>query len=192
MASVLRFVVVFGLLAMAAVATAAPAMAQWIFRGTNTEEDPFLATQSMAMAVRDGVVIGFRCSSTDNLALVFVTIERPAGGPATQITAMMPAKLLVIVDDNERVKLDAEIDTTPGGDRYRVTATGDDVLPVMRAVSTGRRRFAVAVELFGNITHSKTFPLGGSGAAVRRLADMCKIKDFKSAALPLDHAPARP
>lgn len=152
------------------------AQAQWVH---HTEDDPFAdGNTHLAMAIgAGGVVAGFRCSSPDDLSLVFVTQENTAGLDAEALSnlKMLPMKLLVIVDNDERLSFEAEAEPTPDGGKIRIVSTADGLIPVLRAAQKAKKRFAVATELMGTIGHSKSFKVSGSGRAIAKLASGCRL-----------------
>jgi hypothetical protein len=86
----------------ALIASVGLAHAEWLH---NVEDDPFRGGEvHVAMAIAtdfSGFVTGFRCSSADDLTLVFVTPEKTKDIPVPGIDKI-PVKLLVITDDAEK------------------------------------------------------------------------------------------
>lgn len=157
-----------------AVLGASSAAAQWIHE--QGEDDPFAGgAQHMALTVSslgEGVI--FRCTSQGDLALLYISLEKPDAAEA-KIFAKMPAKLLVIVDDDPKQEYAAMIDTTPDGGRYRFTAVSPDLAPLARRAATAKKRLAIAVELLGKRVYSAAVNVRGSKVAIGRLANGCKL-----------------
>ena len=150
------------------------AHAQWFY--DQGEDDPFAGgSQHLAMSLaRSGELIGFRCTSADDLVLLFVSNEKP---DPQQMAAMMlmPAKLLVIVDDASQQEFDASIEVTADGDRYRFSGEGDGLADVARAASAAKKRFAVAAEMMGKRMYSAAVNVRGSGRAIGQLVKGCGL-----------------
>jgi hypothetical protein len=153
---------------------AIPAQAQWIHQ--QGEDDPFAGgRQQLAVTVSGaGMLSAFRCTSEKDLALLFVTSEKP-DAETRGILSKVPIKLLVIVDDDPKLTLDAELDTTPDGDRYRFTATSEQIVAIARRTAAAKRRFAVAVEILGQRLSSQAFGTSGSRRAIEALIRGCRL-----------------
>lgn len=152
----------------------APVDAQWLHQ--QGEDDPFAGgRQQLAITVSSmGVLAAFRCTSADDLSLLFVSTEKP-DEDTREIAAKLPTKLLVIVDDEPKTELDASVDTTPQGDRFRFTATGEGIAVLARKTAAAKRRFAVAVELLGQRLSSQAFGVSGSRRAIEALIRGCRL-----------------
>jgi len=166
----------FGLVAFWAALTlmSSVASAQWMH--TEGEDDPFAGGQEQMAGTLTSVgeMLMFRCRTGDDLALLYVTIEKP--DPAHKaIMAIMPVKLLVIVDDEPKREFDATVDTTPDGERYRITAVSEDLASLARLTADAKRRFAVAVEMNGKRMFSSAVSVRGSRLAIGKLASGCKL-----------------
>lgn len=152
---------------------AGSAQAQWIHQA---EDNPFEKTkQHLAISARSGSLLGFRCTSEDDVALIMATTEKVERENRASL-ALMPVKMLVIIDDADKVELDAEFDVTPEGDRLRVTSTGDNVLPILKSAMMAKKRFAVAFEMMGKVFGSTIFGVDGSRRAIEKLVVGCKLK----------------
>lgn len=164
------------IMAMCAIALAFPraASAQWFHQ--KGEDDPFAGgVTHMALTMSDrGEGILFRCTSIGDLALLYISIEKPDPAHA-QLFSSLRAKLLVIVDDDQKVEFDADIDTTPDGDRYRFTATNPDLSKLARRTAGAKKRLAVAVELLGKRLYSTAVNVRGSSRALTQLATGCNL-----------------
>lgn len=163
--------VLAGLLSLAA--STERASAQWMH--DKGEDDPFAGgEQHLALALSSsGEMIGFRCTKEADLALLFVSIEKPEP-EHIRLFSMLPAKLRVIVDDEEPESFPASIDVTPDGGRYRFTAEGG-LVSLVRAAQSAKRRFAVAAEVNDERIYSAAVSVRGSGRAIGKLAEGCKL-----------------
>ena len=162
--------------AMAALAIAAPASAAWLHKKGN--DDPFKSgAEHIAFASEfDGYAAAFRCTSRDDLTLMFIVPEKPEPSHLALASAL-PNKLLDIVDDGEKIGFGAGLETTPDLTNYRVAASDSEVASIAHAVASARRRFALAGELNGKVVWSKAFSVGGSRRALQPLIDGCKLGD---------------
>ena len=161
---------------IALVASVGSTRAEWLH---NVEDDPFRGGEvHLAMAIAtdfSGFVAGFRCSSADDLTLVFVTPEKTKDIPVPSIDKL-PVRLLVITDDAEKVALDAKIETTPSGEQFRFSADGEQIIKMLKAAWDAKKRFAIASELLGQVGQSKSFDMRGSSRAIQELVNGCKLK----------------
>jgi hypothetical protein len=156
---------------IAAQVGAMPAAADWFHKAD--ADNPFEGgVPHLAMAADfDGMAVGFRCTSGD-WKLMFLVPEKP--DPASSASAKgMPAKLLVIVDDEPKVTLPAEVEIAPTGEQYRITSDAPGIATLARSTAAARRRFAIAVEMFGKLTYSKAFDVVGSRRALGPLIADC-------------------
>lgn len=168
---------IFQSIAVATVAlalSASAASAQWIH--TQGEDDPFAGgAQHMAMTASEmGEILGFRCTNATDLSLLYVSIEKPQAEHRA-LLGVIPLQLLVIVDNEPVRSFEAKIDTTPDGDRYRVTAVGKDLSALARATAGAKRRFAVAVQMNGERMYSAAVGVRGSTNAINKLARGCNL-----------------
>lgn len=145
--------------------------AQWV---THTQEDPFRGNETAALTSEGVYSLGFVCTKADDLMMLFVVPEKHDARHDLLLSA--PFKMLVIVDDQPKVTLDARAQVVPSTGWYRfVAADADDVAPLMKAVASAKRRVAVAVEMLGELAHSKQFTVSGSGRALGKLLANCKL-----------------
>jgi hypothetical protein len=160
------------------------ASAQWVH--TASEDDPFAggATQLAAGLSEVGEMLAFRCTSARDLALLYVSIEKPDDALIENLAmfAMGKPALLVIVDDDPVVRLPAQIEVTPTRERLRYVATGEAVQPLARRVTTARKRIAVAFEFNGKRVSSTAVNARGTKAAVGKLTGACKLEADSAAA----------
>jgi hypothetical protein len=153
------------------------ANADWLH---NTEDDPFRGGEQHIAAAFDlsGELAGFRCSSADDLVLMFVTPEKPQAG-SMELLSKVPVQLLVIVDNEPKRELAARIETTPNGERYRIVSEVPEVADVVKSALGAKKRFSVASQLLGQLGYTKTFNVRGSTNAIRALVSGCKIEFAK-------------
>lgn len=151
-----------------------PAFAQWAY--TQSEDDPFAGgAQHMAGTISTlGEWLMFRCTGADDLALLYVTVEQPSPEHRAVIK-LLPVQVSVIVDDEPKRSFDAEVDTTPDGKRYRVTAAEQGLSDVVKLAASAKRRFAMAVELGGQRMYSAAVNVRGSRSALGQLKAACKL-----------------
>lgn len=152
-----------------------PARAQWVH--TLGEDNPFQGGRTHLAMTFDfsGFAAMFRCTSAQDLALLLITPEKPQPDQLRAVR-QMPAEMLVIVDQNPRRRLDAEVDATPNWDNYRMTAMGPDVAVLLHQASAGRQRIALAGQLAGKPIWTQAFGLAGSRRALQPLISGCKIE----------------
>ena len=154
-------------------ASSEAAKAEWFYKA---EENPFEGDQHMGAAIDlTGYLAGFRCSSEEDLTLIFVTPEKIDSSMLALLRAA-PMKLLVIVDSADKISLDAQLEATPDGERYRLSASGPEVKALIFDAVKSKRRFAVAQEAFGKVGHSKTFSSRGSTSVLQKLIGRCNLK----------------
>lgn len=141
------------------------------------EHDPFKGgAEHIAVAAElPGVLAGFRCTSQEDLAIMFIPIEK-GDTAAMAMLAGVKVRLLVIVDDQPRQSLPAALGITPDGERFRVEATGADVAKIVLDVAAAKKRLAMAGEINGKIAWSHPFGTAGSRRALQPLIDSCKLK----------------
>ncbi len=142
------------------------------------EDDPFAGgAQQIAGGVADtGEMVMFRCTTGSDLAMLFVSIEKPPEDAA--ILAMLAASkatLLVIVDNDPVVVLPAVIDTTPDRQRLRYVSSSPLVESITARAAAAKRRVAVAVEINGKRVYSTAVAARGSGRELGKLTRACRL-----------------
>jgi len=157
--------------AVATVLGCSAAHAGWVH---TRNEDPFQGDQHLAMTMTFEELAGFRCTSASDLALVYVTPEKPSD-QATALLALSSKKLLVIVDSQPKIELVADMDVTVDGEKYRLSAEGPQVAKIAAAAAAAQKRFAVAVQINDKIAFSKTFDVNESTSAIGALLKGCDI-----------------
>ncbi len=167
-----------GALGCAAVLFSLPAMAQWVHMAG--EDDPFAGgSQQFAGGVAEtGEMVMFRCTSDNDLALLYVSIERPPDeAEIMRVLAAAKAELLVIVDEDPVVALPAIIDMTPDRERLRYVSEHPAVEKLATRAAAAKRRVAVAVQIGGKRIYSTAINARGSGKAMGKLTKACKLGD---------------
>jgi len=158
------------LIALTLIATSTAARAEW---RASKLEDAFNGDQMMAITLDfSGYAVAFRCSSAEDLALVFITPEK-GDAETTQLNSLGP-QLVAIVDDQPKVTLDAEVDVTADY-ILRLTSEQDEVAALLKAVSGAKRRFAMGIQIMDKTMHTKTFDVNGSRRALQKLVETCKL-----------------
>ena len=167
------------ILIVAAFAAATAAHAGW---DHHAEEDPFNSGPNRIAATSEGKFLtGFRCSSKDDVSLLFVTPQKP-DAETTEFLASASIFLLVIIDDGQKISIPATLSTTADGEGYLLMSDDPAVTTIAVAASKATKRFAVAAEINNKIAVSKSFRLSGSTAAIGELLKGCKIMDDRASA----------
>jgi hypothetical protein len=122
----------------------------------------------------DGFAAGFRCTSNDDLVLLFIAPEKPDPDHSA-VLGILPMKLLVVVDDESKISLTATLETTPDGSNYRLVSDDEKVAGIAHSVAKAKRRFALAGEINGNLAWSKSFSVSGSRRAMQPLISGCRL-----------------
>jgi hypothetical protein len=148
------------------------------------QDDPFKGDTHMAMNVDllSGFIGGFRCNASNGadddpgLALVYGTPERlDDAAVAALALGTVPMTLMVIVDDQPKVELQASADTVGDANRLRVYSSDAAVVQVAQAAMKAKRRFAVAVGFMDKTFFSHSFDVSGSTAAISQLVSGCHL-----------------
>ena len=154
------------------VTTVSAAHAQWVHKA---DDDPFKGRAThLALTAKSGLIAGFRCSSADDLALIYVIPEKVTD-TTTKMLSAASVKLLVIVDDAPKIELDAEVQITPSGDNYRLETSVQEVQQIVEKVASAKRRFALASEFLGQSFYPTVFSVDGSRSALAKLMKGCKV-----------------
>ena len=155
--------------ALCVAAFAAPASAQWMH---DEQKGAFSdVTTNLAFTALGKYGLGFKCTSQDDLMLVFGTPEAiEEQSILTLMTASQPA-ILVRVDDESILELTGTADA-PQGNLMLYSAVDADFLD---GASAATRRIAVAVRVLGEMYHEVEFGVMGSGRAIDLLKDGCGI-----------------
>lgn len=160
----LRFVSVAAIAAFCASA----ASAQWFHEESG---GAFTDTPLQIAGVSVGrYTFGARCTRADDLVLLYITPEQMTSSAARQLTALGPV-LLVRVDDDAVLELDAQIDVS--GTQAGFVAIPDPEL--ITALAAARGRIAVAARLAGELFHEQEFGVARSGQTLGLLRENCLI-----------------
>lgn len=149
------------------------AHAQWML---TKEEDAFEGDMHIAGAFEGiGYGVGFRCRDADSLSLIYMTPEEVDATTIAGMSFLKPA-IVVIVDSEPKVRIPAELE--PNSVTGKLSALGDDaaIEALLFRARAAKKRVAVALEVGGQIFHSKTFSARGSERALGGLAKSCNIE----------------
>lgn len=164
-----------GIFAVCLAASANSASAQWVqMKGS---DDPFAGRGAPLIALSMsslGTSIGFRCTNADDLTLLLVTPESPSDAVKSMLS-LVQAKILIIIDDQEKVEIEATADVTPDGKQIRFESDDDKVLDVLHRAASAKRRVAAAVELMGKPYYSYSYQASNSRRALQPLISGCKL-----------------
>ncbi len=162
----------YGILIFFLVVLPSDAFAQrWI--GTVEKDDFGDAHVGMATVVGNGRVFGLRCENGKVPTLIYATLEQWADN-----LGVIPAKLLLRVDDGEVIEKRAVLDAYERGigKSVRVLAPGDHNFPVLGKIMRSRKRLSVAVELLGEKFEKARFSTVGATSAFRKIWRYCGSK----------------
>ncbi len=167
-----RAVMILCLMAMSLVGGAASA-SDWLYE--EGEDDPFKGgRQRVAITfAANGFMFGFRCTKAADIAMLAVSPEeaKPEHGPQISRARF---NIMVIVDDDAKRVLPANVDVTLTGNNYRWTAELSDVASVLSRVASAKRRVAVGVEFIGgSLVWSEVFSVAGSRRTLQPMIDAC-------------------
>jgi hypothetical protein len=152
---------------------ASAAHAQWV---VTKEDDAFEGDLHIAGAFEGlGYGVGFRCRDGQAPDLVFMTPE-DADAAALQGMAMLGPRILVVIDDDAKVGLGADLDVNAVTGRLMASSSDPNVASLLFRARSAKRRFAVALEVAGKLFHSKSFSAKGSGRALGSLAQSCNLQ----------------
>jgi hypothetical protein len=87
----------------------------------------------------------------------------------------MQAKLAVIIDDQPKVEIPAEVSQTPDGANMRLESTAPEVARLAIAAGLANRRIALAAVINDKVIESHSFRPTGSTSALAALIRGCKI-----------------
>lgn len=150
---------------------AGAAQAQWLHQETGGafDDNPM---QLAATAIGGGAYgLGLRCTSPDDLVVLFITPERIEGGLAEIMTSMSP-DLLIRVDDNDPVEVKPSIEGQDGDD---LSAIAEIDVALVDEINAATRRVSVAIRLAGDLYHETEFNVRGSTAATATLMEKCGL-----------------
>lgn len=167
---------VFSIVAAAAMGVAFPASAEWV--GSKGSDDPFKGGAeyiAMALTNESRMSAAFRCTSEDDLALVFITPETPTQDFISTYERMDDVAVLVVIDDQPKRSLAARLEITADASRVRFDADGLGIGALLHAAAGAKKRFAIAGEIKGKVVYSQSFTATGSRRAITPLIEGCKI-----------------
>lgn len=130
----------------------------------------------IAISVIEGRGFGFRCIKGEDPAVVFATREQWAPD-----LALLPALLLVRVDDQEAIKLAASLEPFDGGNAFReaqlVRAVSNDaqVAALVKKIETATAKISVAIQIGENRFEATRFAARGSTNALKKIMHLCEI-----------------
>jgi len=149
-----------------------PAAAHW---DSTVERDDFGSDHvGIAATMSDARGLVLRCENKSEPRLIFGTRELWDAS-----LALLPATLLVKVDDGEPWSRQAVLDEYPmmvglgQQSGTRVVVTGDDLFPVLEAIAKGKSRIAIAVQIGDKRFENTRFSARGSRAAFKRIWEFC-------------------
>jgi hypothetical protein len=168
-------------LVFAALLLASPASADWL-HGVN--KDAFNGDSYWALSGDFISVAGFTCTKEDPTPeLVYVAPDK-VDDDLTVFLKTADLKLAVIVDDEPKVELPATLGFNTIGNNYRIAAKSPDTLPLLFKARDAKRRFAVGLEINGDVAEQQTFDVIGSTAALRSLEKGCDLGELEAAKTP--------
>jgi hypothetical protein len=164
--------------------SASAASAQWVHSAG--EDDPFAGgALQLAMSFSEmGEMVAFRCTTSADLAFMYVSMEKPTDDLAANLPTFAAGKpaLLVVVDDDPVVRLPAAIEITPDHERLRYVAVGAAVAPLAQRVGAARKRVAIAFEFNGQRVQSTAVNVRGSKSVMSKLVTACRLGADSAAA----------
>ncbi len=120
---------------------------------------------------------GVRCIKGERPALVFLTRE----GWVDSLE-LIPAKLLIRVDDNEPFSLSADLESYDGGNAFReatlvrVVAEEGPISEILKQIESAKGKLSVAVELGNERFEPTRFTAKGSGKALATIQHLCSFE----------------
>jgi hypothetical protein len=127
------------------------------------------------MTVSGNYALGFVCQG-DNARFVYITPEKYSDKLSASMGLLGP-KLLVRVDDADVVKLDVMFEDANG--LIKMLTDDESASDLAVAVSTAKKRVAIAVELGGQLFHKTNFGVSGSKDAVGKSLNGCNSEKKK-------------
>lgn len=148
--------------------TASGASAQWM---TETTENAFDdTTTEFALAPnRDGYGLGFRCSKTMPLELVFMAPDKTEGVDKLNLAEPI---LKVRIDKQNIVEIPTEIETS--GELIKFTSAAPDGM--IEGIGNAKKRVAVAAEVLGQRFHETEFGVIGAKKALSKIQGACAAR----------------
>lgn len=139
-------------LVVLSIAVASPAMARSGYWMHTTEEDPFSGDMHMAVVSDDfDQMAGFRCTKADDLALIFIPVQKPGELADASYFAAASNEIAVIIDDSPKMTIKADVDITAKGDHFRYTSGANEVVNLAFKAAAANKRFAIAAVTNGKV-----------------------------------------
>jgi hypothetical protein len=156
------------IVALAVVVAATPASAQWLYQGNESA----FGDSGLHLAVTGSGNYGFglRCSGEKTEA-IYMTPDTSFDSDAYKVANMSKPILMIRIDDNPIVEIEAELIDTDG----KAAALGDVNPAIFAAVRDAKKRVAVALKLLGENYHEKSFNVRGSGNALKKVIAACNL-----------------
>jgi hypothetical protein len=123
----------------------------------------------------DGAVGAFSCVDRATYGLAVVSAQRVDTRHNFGMRGRL-ARLVVIVDDSQRIAIAADLKAGPRTSFYTIVARLDDrdVARVMHLASKAKQRFVVAAELEEKVLWSHVFGVAGASAAIDAMVQSCR------------------
>jgi hypothetical protein len=164
---------VFATIATAAFAIATPASAEWLHQ---VNDDPFQGKQQLAFGTDpSGFSVALRCTNAEDLTLVFISREK-VDLSLVRLANRLGPHLGVVVDDQPKVELAAQMYPSPDGEHLKLEASSPDVAKVAAVAARANRRIALAGMLNGKIANSHSFDATGSATVIGATLEACGVK----------------
>lgn len=146
--------------------------AEWLHKAEN---DPFSkATEHMVMASEGEEVLIFKCSKASDLLMAYAMVEHVPEAARSKIS-LLPAKLLMVVDNGDVRELEGRLDVVPSTNTLRIVVSGSDVARHVKAAAEARRSVALALKLFDDVIHKSNMSASGSRSALSKLSVGCNL-----------------
>lgn len=145
-----------------------PAVAQWVHQEHGSAFND--QKEQLALTAFGQYAVGLRCSSANDLTVVFITPEVVDGKALDQINALTP-KVLIRIDQNEAHAYEASGDN-PSGSLSFYAAVPEGLAKEVMAAQSG---VSVAVQMLGSLYHETRFSARGSTRAVSEIVARCGL-----------------
>jgi hypothetical protein len=128
----------------------------------------------IAIVQSSGRGFGLRCIQGDPTALVFLTRETWSA-----TLAVVPAKLLIRIDENEAFSFYATLEGFDGGNAFReaelvrAVAVEGPIVDVIKQIESAKSRVSVAIEIGDQRFEPTRFSTRGSTKAISKIRPLC-------------------